>query len=56
MAVVGQQFVVRAALDDFALIHHENDVCLFNGGETVGDDQCGSVCRGFIEGGLDIAF
>ena len=34
-----QQFLVRAALDNFALVDHQNHIGRQNSGETVRNDQ-----------------
>ena len=39
IAFCGQQFFVRAAFDNLAVPHHENEVGIFYGGEPVCNDQ-----------------
>ena len=50
-----QQFGMRAALDDDALIEHQNLVGADDGREPVGDDQSGAVFRDAVERILNIA-
>jgi hypothetical protein len=38
-AVGGDQLLVRPALDDPALVDHQDHVCVAHGGQPVGDDQ-----------------
>jgi hypothetical protein len=55
VAVQGQQLGVRAALDDAALVHHQDDVGALDGGQAVGDHQRGAAAHDAVERGLDVA-
>ncbi len=45
VAAWGQQLVVAAPLDDAAVVEHQDDVGLPDGGQAVGDDQRGATPR-----------
>ena len=42
-AAFGQQLVVGALLDDVAVLEHQDQVGVLDGGQTVGDDKAGAV-------------
>src|SRR5690606_7333645 len=42
-AALGHQLVMRAALDDAALLHHQDQVGASDGREAVGDDEAGAL-------------
>jgi hypothetical protein len=52
---LGDQLVVRALLNDRALLHNGDDVSMTHGREAVGDDQGGSAHHEAVEGVLDNA-
>src|SRR5690606_3959891 len=56
VAVGGQQRGVRAALDDAAMVQHQDLVRMHHGGEAVGDDQGGAAAGDAVELGLDRLF
>ena len=41
---------MRALLDDIAVLQHQNQVGVFNGGQPVGDDKAGAVLRQPVHG------
>ena len=49
----GQQFLVRAALDDFAVFDHQNAVGILDGGQAVGNDDGRAPLDDPVDGGLD---
>ena len=52
-AVLGHEFVVVAAFDDVAITDDQDYVGIFDGGETVGNDEGGSAFGKFVDGLLD---
>ncbi|MNT87633.1 hypothetical protein D3C72_2280760 [compost metagenome] len=54
VAVGSQQLGMRAALDQLALIHDQDHVGLFNGRQTVSDDQRGTALHHMIKRRLDM--
>ena len=55
-AVSGQKLVVGALLDDLAVLHHQDDVRLADGGQPVGHDEAGAALHHLGEGFLDAHF
>jgi hypothetical protein len=52
---LGDQLVMRALLDDRALLHDGDDVSMTHGREAVGDDQGGPAHHEAVESVLDDA-
>ena len=44
---------MRAAFDDVAVLHDEDEVGVFDRRQTVGDNEAGAVFRQLIHGALD---
>ena len=55
-AVVCEEFVMRAALDDFAVLEDENLVGTPDGGQAMGDDEGGAALAQRRESVLDFLF
>ena len=51
---MGEQLLMRAALDDHALIEHQDLVGADDGREPMGDDERGAVLRHAVERILDV--
>ena len=47
---------MRALLDDVAVVHHDDAVGLFDGGQAVGNDDAGAAVHQTLQGLLDEAF
>ena len=39
----GEELLMGALLDDAAVLHHQDQVCVPDGGQSVGDDKTGAV-------------
>ena len=55
IAFLRQQLGMVAELDNASMIKDNNFIGMFNGGEAVGVDQCGSVAHEILEGCLNMA-
>lgn len=55
-ALLRQQGVVRAALDDAALVEDENLIGALDGGQSVRDDEGGASAHESVEGFLHESF
>ena len=55
-AVQGQQFGVRAALDDLTVPQYQDLIRLANGAQTMGDDEAGAVGHEAFQRLLDQLF
>ena len=42
-SLLAHQLLMGALLDDFAAAHHQNQVCLADGGQAVGDQERGAA-------------
>ena len=51
--VLPEQFAMRAALDNFSLIHHQNLIGIHHGGQAVRDHQRGAILRNRAQLRLD---
>ncbi len=47
---------MAALFDDVAVFHDQDDVCVFDGGETMGDDEAGASFHQVVHGFLDAEF
>ena len=45
-----------ALLDDVAVPHHKDEVCVPDGGQAVGDDEAGTAAHQVVHCGLDALF
>jgi hypothetical protein len=52
-AALGQEFIVLAALDDFAVVEDEDLVGVADGGQSVSYDKAGPLLQKPVEGLLD---
>src|SRR5690554_1863782 len=55
ISVEGHQLGMAAALDDTPLVHHHDDVRLFDGGQAVGNHQRRTPLHHPVQGSLDMA-
>ncbi|MNF66900.1 hypothetical protein D3C84_487010 [compost metagenome] len=55
ITVLRQQLSVGAALDDLALVHHQNQVGFFDGRQAVSDDQRGATFHDLVQRRLNMA-
>ena len=51
-ALLGNEVVVRAALDDAALFQDHDAVCVADSGEAVGDDEAGAAVHQAVHAAL----
>jgi hypothetical protein len=55
-AVEGEQLVMGAAFDDFAVAQDEDEVGVADGAEAMGDDEAGAAGHEPVQGLLDETF
>ena len=54
--ILCQQFCMLALFDDISIFHHQDPICVTDGGKSMGDDEAGASLHQVVHGFLDQDF